>query len=121
MTKTKAAEVLQLALDLGNWEFNSEYTSLPKTEWSITRVKSLALFNDLTEDERLHFSTEEEYGRPVLSIYNRVWVKVLDGWHLILRENTFNSQLSFNPEFIFIDDTHVLHVESLTLYQNVTL
>jgi hypothetical protein len=100
--------------------FESEYTTIPKSEYGIMSVDDEKLFDDLTHQEKLSFAKCENT-RHVLNIFTHVWVWVeeVGKWVLIHKDDPYNHYRSYTPDIVYIDGGYLLHCESLTLLKEV--
>lgn len=100
--------------------FDSRYTKMPISEFDIMDVDDEALFKDLTHRERLQYSdTSGKY--PVLNIWKDTFIYVtkLKIWVQVTRVNTYNSNCSWKPTYVKVDDHHLLDVKNKQLYKIV--
>lgn len=112
----KAVEVLQ-KLQNEEFDFESEYTSLSKTRFDVHDDK---VFEDLSQEDKLKYSNIAKM-RPILNIFKNTWMYIeeFNMWLLIGYYNTWNSHLSYLPDFVFVNENTILHIESEKLFEKI--
>jgi hypothetical protein len=113
-----ATEVLE-RINRGE-EFNSEYTAVSDIDLSIMQVDEDALFAALTQEEKMKFSFP--IGNYfILNIWRCHWMYVteLSQWVLVYKTNNLNADFNWNPEFIRLDDQHILDTVDAKLYKRI--
>jgi hypothetical protein len=98
---TKAAEVLQKIIN--GEKFDSEYTKTPDPDsFSIMKVDSKRLFEDLTDSEKFEFAEDIGNGWFHLNVWEKIWYWIphFSTWVLIANGNMWDSRFSYEPDYI---------------------
>jgi hypothetical protein len=121
---TPAGRVVKRIKD-GETNFDSDYShSVSPDSYSVMRVDDTKLFDDMTEEERIFFSSMEQ-GAPFrsLSLWTNTWAYIeVDSrsyWIPISTYNVWDSTLSWDPTFITFGDNreYVLNAEEGKVYK----
>lgn len=129
---SKAAEILQRIVDNNNNglanNFDSEYTKARSEDnlISIMHVDSERLFNDLTPDEKIHFSYKDEKNHdwPYLCIWDRGWIYVppFDNWYLVQIDNLWDSRNNVEIDYKLVlweGCDYLIDVDNCRLFKEV--
>lgn len=120
LAKSQAYLVVKRIQD-GDNNFDSPYTkSTNPDNYTIMKVDEDRIMNDLSQEEKLLLS-EVVNKIPILNIWTRTYVYILDKWFLVSEHNTFNSNFSYNPNYIRLDSDYLFDVEAMELFKLVEL
>lgn len=120
---TQAAEVLQRIINREN--FDSEYTvAVGSNSYSIIRVDSMKIFSELTPEEKIRFSNQEDFGWRFLNIWEKVWyfVPLFSEWVCVSTGSIYNQNLGWYPDFVmhtFENEDYLIDVENLKVFKEV--
>ena len=92
------------------------YTT-PADNSNIMRVDDQKIFDEMTQEEKLSLSVIE-LKRPILNIWTKTWVYIqeLNIWQLIAVLNTYSASFSRIPDFLFVNEKCIFHVETEDLF-----
>ena len=84
---------------------------------NIMRVDDQKIFDEMTQEEKLSLSIIE-LKRPILNIWTKTWVYIqeLNIWQLIAVLNTYSASFSWIPDFLFVNENTIFHVETEDLF-----
>jgi hypothetical protein len=116
--KTEAYEVLK-RINNGEDNFDSPYTNKSKAEFSLMKVDEETLLKDLTQEEKIELA-DKSNSFPLLYLWNSVYIYVLNQWVLVYKGNNYNSNLSYCPSAIRINDNYLLLTEDYSLWKLTT-
>ena len=117
------SEAFEILTRIRNGEsFDSKFTKKPTHDYGIMSVDEDALFDVLTQEEKAHFSEEDsQTGNLTLNIWCNIYVFVvkLSAWVLVHKQNTWNAQHSYSPDFVRFkheEVDYILDTGDLTLF-----
>lgn len=89
-----AVEILE-KLNNGEYDFESEYTTLTKGIFNHFDANDEEVFQELTDEEKYKYSRTPNT-RPILNIFKNVYMYIseFNQWVIIYKQNTWNAELS---------------------------
>jgi hypothetical protein len=121
MVKTEAYKVVK-RFHNGESNFDSDYTK--STSSGILTSNDEAILKDLSQRERIELSTKRGDFYE-LSLWKTIYLFIpkFDKWLLIHRDDSFNTNFSYCPEYVHINEDYLVSIGTspYQIYKRISL